>query len=336
MSITNPTNFYNLISGTTDPVPPTPAGKELKYIRQINQQTQRYTTVIKAAANTVTQQVTYPTSNSLGDQLKIVARLVKGGLKTRVYLVNFGGFDTHSVQVNSLDHNTGNHANLLGKVSDAIKAFQDDLKFLGVEDRVIGMTYSEFGRRIKSNSSVGTDHGAAAPLFLFGKNVEPGMLGVNPIIPSTATVNDNVPFQYDFRSIYATLLEKWFCLDKSVVDSLFPPNINAQLQSLPLIKSAACAGVQSTPTTPAGVLITNYPNPFSTKTTIQFSTAGGHTLIQIIDTLGRLIKVLVDAEYIAGTYKVDFQADTLPSGVYYARFQNGVVQQVRAMMKVRE
>jgi uncharacterized protein (DUF1501 family) len=336
MSITNPTNFYNLISGTTDPAPATPAGKELKYIRQINQQTQRYTTVIKAAANAVTQQAPYPTSNSLADQLKIVARLVKGGLKTRVYLVNFGGFDTHSVQVNSLDHNTGNHANLLGKVSDAIKAFQDDLKFLGVEDRVIGMTYSEFGRRIKSNSSVGTDHGAAAPLFLFGKNVEPGMLGVNPTIPTTATVNDNVPFQYDFRSIYATLLEKWFCLEKTVVSSLFPPNINMQLQSLPIVKSTACAGVPTVPTTPAGVLISNYPNPFTTKTTIQFSTAGGHTLIQIIDTLGRLIKVLVDAEYIAGTYRVDFQADFLPSGVYYARFQNGVVQQVRAMMKVRE
>ncbi|HQX74362.1 MAG TPA: DUF1501 domain-containing protein, partial [Chitinophagaceae bacterium] len=222
MSITNPTNFYNLISGTTDPVPDTPAGKELKFIRQVNQQTQKYSTVIRAAANAVPQQSTYPANNSLADQLKIVARLVKGGLKTRVYMVSFGGFDTHSVQVNAADTTTGTHATLLGRVSAAIKAFQDDLKFLGVEERVVGMTFSEFGRRIKSNSSTGTDHGAAAPMFLFGSPVEAGMLGVNPTIPANATVNDNIPMQYDFRSIYATLLEKWFCLEKTVVDSLFP------------------------------------------------------------------------------------------------------------------
>ncbi|HOZ69532.1 MAG TPA: DUF1501 domain-containing protein, partial [Chitinophagaceae bacterium] len=137
MSITNPTNFYNLVNGTTDPVPSTPAGKELKYIRQVNQQTQKYSTVIKNAANSITQQGTYPTGNSLADQLKIVARLIAGGLKTRVYMVSFGGFDTHSVQVGATDTTTGNHATLLQRVSDAIKAFQDDLKFQNVEDRVV-------------------------------------------------------------------------------------------------------------------------------------------------------------------------------------------------------
>lgn len=334
MSITNPTNFYNLVNGTTDPVPDTPAGKELKFIRQVNQQTQKYSTVIKAAANAVTQQVTYPSNNSLGDQLKIVARLVKGGLQTRVYLVSFGGFDNHSVQVNT-DTTTGTHATLLQRVSDAIKAFQDDLKFLGVEDRVVGMTYSEFGRRIKSNSSTGTDHGAAAPMFVFGSKVEAGMLGVNPTIPVNATVNDNVPMQYDFRSVYSTLLEKWFCLERSVVDSLFPPNINAQLQSLPLIKAGACSGVTAPPPVPTEVLITNSPNPFTGSTEIKFTTAGGHTFIQIIDTLGRVIKTLVDTDYTAGTYKIPFVADGLANGIYYARFQNGVTQQVRAMMKVR-
>lgn len=334
MSITNPTNFYNLVNGTTDPVPDTPAGKELKFIRQVNQQTQKYSTVIKAAATAVTQQVTYPNNNSLGDQLKIVARLVKGGLKTRVYLVSFGGFDNHSVQVNT-DTTTGTHATLLQRVSDAIKAFQDDLKFLGVEDRVVGMTYSEFGRRIKSNSSTGTDHGAAAPMFVFGSKVEAGMLGVNPTIPVNATVNDNVPMQYDFRSVYSTLLEKWFCLERSVVDSLFPPNINAQLQSLPLIKAGACSGVTLPPPVPTDVLITNSPNPFTGSTEIKFTTAGGHTFIQIIDTLGRVIRTLVDTDYTAGTYKISFVADGLANGIYYARFQNGVTQQVRAMMKVR-
>lgn len=334
MSITNPTSFYNLISGITDPAPNTPAGKELKFIRQVNQQTQRYASVIRSAANAVTQQAPYP-ANSLADQLKIVARLIKGGLKTRIYMVSIGGFDTHSVQVNASDTTTGSHATLLQRLSDSIKAFQDDLKFLGVDDRVVGMTYSEFGRRIKSNSSVGTDHGAAAPMFLFGNAVEAGMLGVNPTIPATAGVNDNITMQYDFRSIYATLLEKWFCLEKTVVDSLFPPNVNTQLQSLPLIKGGVCSGITPPPVTPTDALITNAPNPFTSSTTIEFTTAGGHTLIQVFDTLGRLVRVPVDREYAAGTYRIDFNAEGLPTGIYYARLQNGVTQQVRAMLKVR-
>src|SRR6478736_7240183 len=170
MSISNTSNFYNLIDGIQDPAPNTPAGKELTFIRMVAEQTQQYATVIKAAATKTVQQVGYPIKNSLGDQLKIVARLIKGGLKTRIYMVNYGGFDTHAGQTDSADTTKGYHANLLMNVSDAIRAFQDDLKFLGIEERVVGMTFSEFGRRIKSNGSEGTDHGSAAPLFVFGKN----------------------------------------------------------------------------------------------------------------------------------------------------------------------
>jgi uncharacterized protein (DUF1501 family) len=336
MSITNPTSFYNLLNGTTDPVPDTPAGKELKFIRVVSQQTQKYSTVIRNAANAVTQQVAYPAGNSLADQLKIVARLIKGGLRTRVYMVSFGGFDTHSTQVTTGDTTVGAHATLLQRVSDACKAFQDDLQFLGIQDRVIGMTYSEFGRRIKSNSSVGTDHGAAAPMFLFGSKIEQGVLGNNPTIPTNVSVNDNIPMQYDFRSVYATILEKWFCLDKTVVDGLYPPNINIQLQSLPLFKSnLVCNGVTPPPADTERIIY-NSPNPFTNNTVIHFKTAGGHTLIQIIDTLGRVIATLLENDYpVATNDSVPFNAEGLPTGVYYARFQNGMVQKVWPMLKVR-
>jgi uncharacterized protein (DUF1501 family) len=336
MSITSATNFYQLINGTSDPVPATKAGKELSYIRNVAKQTQQYAGRITTAATAVTTQNPYPGNNSLADQLKIVARLIKGGLKTRVYMVSFGGFDNHSLQTTTTDTTVGTHATLLGRVSDAIKAFQDDLIFLGIEERVVGMTFSEFGRRIKSNSSVGTDHGAAAPLFVFGKRVDGGVLGDNPAIPANATVNDNVPMQYDFRSIYSTLLEKWFCLDKAVVQGLFPPGINAQLQDLPLIKAGPCANGSSTPSTAGKTVITNYPNPFTAKTTIEFSTEGGHTLIQIIDTAGRLLLDLLEKDYPAATRQsITFDASHLPNGIYYARFQNGATQQVRPMLKVR-
>jgi uncharacterized protein (DUF1501 family) len=328
MSISNTSNFYNLINGIQDPAPNTPAGKELTYIRQIAQQTQQYATVIKAAATQTVQQVSYPTNNSLGDQLKIVARLIRGGLKTRIYMVSYGGFDTHSVQVNSTDTTTGNHANLLKNVSDAIKAFQDDLKFLGVEERVVGMTFSEFGRRIKSNGSTGTDHGAAAPLFVFGKNVLGGVLGNTPVIPSNASVNDNLPFQYDFRSIYSTILANWLCVNDLDLQQIMLKNY----QVLPLVNAGACKKAVNLS---GEMLISNYPNPFTSSTIITFNTGGGHTLVQIIDTTGRVVANLTDKEYTAGTYTIVFDGSNLPTGVYYARLQNLATQQVRAMLKVR-
>ncbi|MEJ7660730.1 MAG: DUF1501 domain-containing protein [Hymenobacter sp.] len=125
----------------------------------------------------------YPAAgqNALADQLKIVAQLVAGGLSTRIYVCQLGGFDLHSNQVPTTGSpTTGAHATLLGKVADGINAFQDDLKRLGVQDRVIGMTFSEFGRRIRSNSGYGTDHGAAAPLLVFGSQANPIIHGANP------------------------------------------------------------------------------------------------------------------------------------------------------------
>jgi uncharacterized protein (DUF1501 family) len=327
MSISNPSNFYNLIAGVQDPAPNTPAGKELTYIRKVAQQTTAYAEVIKTASAKVTQQAEYP-NNSLAAQLKIVARLIAGGLKTRIYMVSYGGFDTHSAQVNSLDHTTGTHANLLKNVSDSIKAFQDDLKLQKVDDRVLGMTFSEFGRRIKSNGSTGTDHGSAAPMFVFGKNVDSGVIGDTPNIPVTASFNDNLPFQYDFRSVYATILNKWLCVDADDLEQIMLKNF----QVLPIVNSLAC---NKSVNLSGENFITNYPNPFTQSTNISFKTAGGHTLIQIMDTMGRVLKNLVDREYEAGNYNVVFDGSGLQPGVYYVRFQNMVVQQVRAMLKVR-
>lgn len=328
MSISNPSNFYNLLSGVQDPVPDTPAGKELNFVRQIAQQTQQYASVIKDAASKVPVQVTYPSGNSLADQLKIVARLIKGGLQTRVYMVNFSGFDTHASQVNSTDKTTGTHANLLMRVSDAIKAFQDDLKFLGVDDRVTGITFSEFGRRIRSNASTGTDHGTAAPMFVFGKQVLGGVLGDTPNFGANVTVNENLPFQYDFRSVYATLLANWLCVNDSDLQQVMLKNY----QTLPLVNTIDCKKAVNLS---GEQLISNYPNPFTSNTVITFKTAGGHTLVQIIDISGRVIAHLTDQEYPSGTYTVVFNSGNLPSGIYYARLQNLATQQVRTMLKVK-
>jgi hypothetical protein len=248
-------------------------------------------------------------------------------------MVSTGGYDTHSNQVNTGDATTGNHANLLLKLSSAVKAFMDDLKGLGIEDRVVGMTFSEFGRRIRSNDSMGTDHGAAAPLFVFGKNIRPGVVGNNPIIPSNVGFNDNIAFQYDFRSIYASILSQWFCVKSADLQTIMLKNF----QEIPLCVNSACGttGLDDVIRGNDDELIVNYPNPFVESTNITFRTKGGHTLLQIIDPLGRVIRTLTDKNYVAGTYTLGFESTGLPLGVYYARLQNGSLQQVRAMLKTR-
>ncbi|HWV69635.1 DUF1501 domain-containing protein [Chitinophaga sp.] len=332
IAITSATDFYNLIDGVTDPVPNTKWGKELEYIRLIAKQTNSYEKAITAAAKKVTSQGAYPANNSLAEQLKIVARLVAGGLKTKLYMVSTGGFDTHANQTEGGDTSKGGHANLLGGVSDAIKAFMDDLKGLHASRRVVGMTFSEFGRRIKSNYSMGTDHGAAAPIIIFGDYVNQGVLGNSPALPDASSVIDNIPMQYDFRSIYASILEQWFCVDQTVLKTI----LRDDYQRLPLISGVACGTITGLPDldTDDKKLITNSPNPFANYTTITYVTGSGNTLVQIFDTTGRLIGIPVNKVHAPGTYTFTFDAHNLPNGIYYARFQNGPVQQVRPMLKV--
>jgi uncharacterized protein (DUF1501 family) len=328
MAVPTDIDFYNLINATTDTVPDSPMGTELTYLRTVARQTNKYADVIVSAAAKSAAQSAYPANNYLAAQLKTVARLIAGGLKTKVYMVSMGGFDTHGGQVQAGNTITGNHAQLLKQVSDAISAFQADISQLGLGKRVIGMTFSEFGRRIMSNGSAGTDHGAAQPVFLFGEPVKQGVLGNPPDLPSSLDAGSSLPMQYDFRSVYATVLRDWFCVDPADVSTMLYKNY----QYLPLIEASACTVVQP-PSELGDKLIRNDPNPFVNSTTITFKTEGGFTMVQIFDVSGKLVAVPVSADYVKGEYSVVFNGSGLASGVYYARLQNGSTQQVRTMIK---
>ena len=95
----------------------------------------------------------------------------------------------------------------MNELSQSIKAFFDDLREKRLADRVLLMTFSEFGRRAAENASLGTDHGVAAPLFVAGPSVASGVLGPRPDLE--ALVDGDVPYAIDFRRVYATVLQDW-------------------------------------------------------------------------------------------------------------------------------
>jgi hypothetical protein len=181
---------------------------------------------------------------------------------------------------------------------------------------------------VLSNASNGTDHGAAAPLFVFGKHVQSGVTGTTPIIPASVTVGDNIPYQYDFRSVYASILSNWLCVDSTILSRVMLKNF----QDLPLTNVGTCSVIN--PVGNSEQLVVAYPNPFHKTVTIQFKTTGGHTMIQVLDGAGRLVKIIFDRDFNEGTYRVDFDGEHLPAGIYYIRLQNQVIQQVKSVIKV--
>jgi uncharacterized protein (DUF1501 family) len=155
----------------------------------------------------------YP-ATPLGRSLALAAQIVGSRLGTRVIYVQHGSFDTHAAQKGTQDR-------LLREFSDGVKAFYDDLASHGNDKRVLTMTFSEFGRRVAENASRGTDHGEAAPMFLIGGGLRGGLYGQQPSLDTLD--NGDATFNVDFRSVYATVIEKWFARPTAdVIAGSFP------------------------------------------------------------------------------------------------------------------
>jgi uncharacterized protein (DUF1501 family) len=162
----------------------------------------------------------YPRTD-LGRRMQLVARLIGGGMPSRVYYVSLGGFDTHANQA-------GAHERQLAAFDQAVGAFCRDMREQGNFDRVMLLTFSEFGRRVAQNASGGTDHGAAAPLFLFGGALGGGLHGKHPSL--TKLERGDLIHHTDFRSVYATLLEQWLKTPST-------PVLGRHFGKLPLLRS---------------------------------------------------------------------------------------------------
>ena len=138
----------------------------------------------------------------MGNSLKLVAKLIGGGLPTRIFYVSQGGYDTHTNQANT-------HERLLKELGDSVKAFVEDMKAQDNLSRVMLMTFSESGRRVAENANSGTDHGAAAPMFIISEKVKGGLLGKYPSLAPSELFQGDLKYTMDFRSVYAAVLEDW-------------------------------------------------------------------------------------------------------------------------------
>ncbi len=330
----DPDEFYRLVGGV-DPenpdllTPDTVAGDELTFVRTIHDASQTYSERVHDASEAGSNAVEYPgdnnpAQNQLAQSLKIVARLISGGLQTRLYLVSLRGFDTHAQQ-------DAIHTGLLTQLSDAVKAFMDDMDQQNLGDKVAGMTFSEFGRRVQENGSAGTDHGAAAPLLVFGNRVLGKRVhGQDPDLGNLDERGDLL-MQFDFRSVYASVLAQWFGEADNDIQSV----LLGEWSRIPIFREDDVTSVNNPNGDPVFEL-RHTPNPLNTEGAIHYSLPiPTHARITLYDVHGRKIAVLFAGEQAAGPHTLRLDARRLTPGSYFYRIEAGSQSATQMLQVVR-
>ena len=223
--------FYSVLSGLgglpPEYIPDSHYGEELQYIIENDQLSNTYSEAISNAFNNGTNSNDYEDTD-ISNQLKTVARLISGGLQSKIYLVQLRGFDTHFSQIQSQNDVIGRHSELLTELDGAISKFMIDVQSQGFDGDIVGLTFSEFGRKAKENGNLGTDHGEIAPMFVFGTPVNGGVSGINVDL-TEANENNNwqiQSYQYDYRQTIGTLLQDYLGADNQAIDATFFDNTN--------------------------------------------------------------------------------------------------------------
>ena len=317
LAVSSPQEFYQIAQTgllyDTSTLGQTPRELELAYVRQTANSAFRYAETIKVAYSRGKNQVDYPTDNYLAEQMAIVARLIKGRLGTRIFMVEIGGFDTHADQA-------AEHPLLLQQLATAVKAFYDDLAFgaSGLEKKVLGMTFSEFGRTIYENGSYGTDHGWGTHALLFGGDIGNGFVGQYQDLSNPDPYTDP-PFSVDFRSVYATVLQDWMGNSSELVNFVMgqpQATINGLVPVTPaaLGDNGKCA------------LLGHNPSPLPGVVEIKYALLqNGPVRLQLLDKAGHAIRTLVSGYKSQGSYTFNFKpSDWLVGpGLYSYRLQGG-------------
>jgi uncharacterized protein (DUF1501 family) len=187
-------------------LPKTTGNASLEFLTSLAANATESSDFVRQASASYQTTVDYGIGGGIGANLQRVAALIKAGMPTRLYYVTYAGnsFDTHVQQADL-------HSRLLMYTADAIRGFMEDVKRLGRGDDVAMMVFTEFGRRVEENGSLGTDHGTATPMFVVGKGVKGGLHGQHPSL--TDLDDGNMKMTTDFRRVYATMIKEWLGYD---------------------------------------------------------------------------------------------------------------------------
>ncbi len=353
IAIHNPDQFHSLISsvGVNPPesVEDTYYGRELQWIMGIEESANKYAGRLKdvydAGSNS---SVLYHTdyhdqsravdgmrSNGLAEQLKLVARLLDGGSKTKIFLCRIGGFDTHAGQTVTQDTTSGVHASLLYYVSSAIRDFMDDLTELGLSERVAGLTFSEFGRRARSNSGFGTDHGLAAPMLIFGHGLNPGIYGENPNLdpddPNTNIDRGNLTHEFDYRQVFTSVLHDWMCASREAIEETLFGDYFAQRLSI-----FGPTSIDDREKSNAIELLGCHPNPVENHTVISFNLRRSTNIkLSLHDSTGRKLLDITDEHMMPGSYDFPIDMSEFPRGNYIYRLDSKIGKFGKQIIKVQ-
>jgi uncharacterized protein (DUF1501 family) len=299
-------------------------GEQLGFLRGITNSTFIYAGVINEAYTAGANTATYDTT-TLSKQFAMVARLIKGGLGTKVYLVTLDGFDTHAEQPDA-------HQALLTDLAHGLSSFYSDLTPAGRDSDVLCMTISEFGRRVEQNSSEGTDHGAAAPVMLFGAGLNGnGFVGEHPSLTDLDNAG-NMVFDIDYRQPYVTVLEQWLCIEGQAVDNALLGVHHQRLQlGLECISSVSEQTrhefIHKPLYMPDGEVVIEY-----------VLESPRHIQIQLMNIMGQQIADISNRFMPAGTHRVAIRANVgqqLASGQYIYRIIAGNEAHSRSVILTR-
>lgn len=312
---------------STNNLPDTAYGNEMRFLREQINDSFQYADSISNAYNDGNNQVDYE-ARQISMDLEVVARLIKGGLGSKIYMVSIDGFDTHTNQPSA-------HQENLMLLSNAIRSFYDDLAAGGASEEVLVMTFSEFGRRVEQNGQ-GTDHGTAAPVMVFGDGITPGVFGHNPKLSrSDLDENGNLIYQFDFRSVYTTILTDWFGIPESEAAEVLANG--SAYPKLGFLGSQIVSNEEDPNGVPARFqLQQNYPNPFNPTTNITFTIpSASRVQLTVYDIQGRKIAEIANRNFTGGQHTLAFDASGLASGVYLYRIQAGRFSETRKMTLIK-
>ena len=320
MSFSNPGQFERLAQTgqfyDEGDVPATLAGDELRFVREVYNSGFRYREAVTGASQAGANEAEagYPTGG-LSASLAAVARLIKGGLPSRIYAVSIGGFDTHSDQLRR-------QPDLLRQIADAVAAFYTDLGATGDAERVLTMTFSEFGRTISQNGSAGTDHAEASPMLVFGGGVGGGLYGDGPgSVLDGLDANENaLPMSVDFRRVYASVLDEWFGLEADATSAV----LGGGFQPLSGLVASPFSVARGPAPDADGLALSVAPNPIAGRARVSFSLprAGGASL-RLLDLQGRAVRHVAEDAFAAGTHTAVLDTHGLAAGLYLVRLDAG-------------